>query len=394
MVDYNELMGWLSVPRPNASQAERRTLQALQAWLERRLIPYRLHSFRLYPYFFIAIGAWLILSRTLLALAIWLRWGWPAAVIAFLGLLGGTVDVALGVPLVGWPGATRGENLLIEFEPTDPQQEIVFSAHYDTKSEFLDHRQRMFFIKNLPLGILLTVLLGLLGPLDRALLDASASWAPLTYVTGVLLSLPLLFLAWGLGLNLSLGRFCPPSQGAVDNGAACAILLGLADRVQNGELLLERTRLTLAIFSGEEVNMQGSHAYTAGRDWSLPTLAVNLEVMAQDGSYVYWEQDGTSLKLVPTSPQLNQTLAETVAEVCGAPAIPAGPVNSDGYSFLRVGVPAATLGTYDTKWVDRGFHSPADNLGRVVMERLPEAVEILARLVYKYDSGQTQMPKK
>jgi hypothetical protein len=384
-------MGWLSVPRPNGSQAERQTRQTLVGWLEGHSIPYRLHDFRLYPNFFIVIGVWLILSRTLLALAIWLRWGWPATAIALLGLLGGTVDVAFNIPLIGWPGATRGENIIIQFEPRNPHQEIIFSAHYDTKSEFLDHRQRMFFIKNLPTGILLTILLGLLGPLDHTLLAINSAWAPITYAAGILFSLPLLVLAWGLGLNLSLGRFSPPSQGAVDNGAACAILLGLADRIQQGQLALESTRLTLAIFTGEEVNMQGSRAYTAGRDWPLPTLAVNLEVMAQDGSYVYWEQDGTSLKLVPTSPQVNQVLAETVADVTGSKAMPAGPVNSDGYSFLRVGIPATTLGTYDTKWIDRGFHSPADNLERVVMARLPEAVVILARLVTKFDLDQFRM---
>lgn len=381
-------MGWLSIPRPNGSLAERQTRQAIIDWLERRSMPYRLHGFRLYPNFFFAIGVWLILSRTLLAIAIWLRWGWPTTVIALLGLLGGTIDVAFNIPLVGWPGATRGENIIVQFEPRSPRQEIVLSAHYDTKSEFLDHRQRMFFIKNLSNGILLTILLGLLGPLDHALLDINSAWAPFTFAAGILFSLPLLVLAWGLGLNLSLGRLSPPSQGAVDNGAACAILLGLADRVQQGGLILEKTRLTLAIFTGEEVNMQGSRAYAAGRDWSLPTLAVNLEVMAQDGSYVYWEQDGTSLKLVPTSLQLNQALAETVANVTGAMPMPAGPVNSDGYSFLRVGIPATTLGTYDTKWVDRGFHSPADNLDRVVMARLPEAVEILAHLVTKFDLDQ------
>ena len=69
----------------------------------------------------------------------------------------------------------------------------------------------------------------------------------------------------------------------------------------------------------------------------------------------------------------------------GSPARPVGPVNSDGYSFLRVGIPATTLGTYDKKLVDRGFHGPADNLDRVVMERLPEAVEILASFVHYYD---------
>lgn len=31
----------------------------------------------------------------------------------------------------------------------------------------------------------------------------------------------MLFLAWGFGLNLALGRFVTPREGAIDNGAAC-----------------------------------------------------------------------------------------------------------------------------------------------------------------------------
>ncbi|MBN1146666.1 MAG: M28 family peptidase [Anaerolineales bacterium] len=390
MPDYSELMHILSKPRPNGSAAERSTRQALQAWLEARSIPHRLHSFKRYPHFNTAIGVWLIFSRSLLALAIWLRWGWPAALIAFLGLPGGLLDVALGIPLVTWPGADRGENILIEFEPPNPEKEMLLSAHYDSKTELLDHHQRLFFIRKLPLGILLTVLLGLLGPLDSYLMGAGSPWARLTYSAGALLSLALLFLAWGLGLNLSLGCLRRPSQGAVDNGAACAILLGLAESLQNGRLPLERTRLVLALFTAEEVNMQGSRAYASQRAWALPAIALNLEVMAQDGDYVYWEQDGSSLKLAPTSPEVNHRIAQSVAEVVGLPAHPAGPVNSDGYSFLRMGIPTTTLGTYDTEWGERGFHGPADNLERVVMARLPEAVEILAHFVRKYDAAKKE----
>lgn len=392
MVDYTELMHILSKPRPSGSVAERKTREALGKWLAGREIPFQIHTFRLYPYFFVAIGIWLIFSRSLLALGIWLRWGWPSALIALLGLLGGLVDVVLNYPLVTWPGATQGENILIEFGPSDATQEIVLSAHYDSKTELLDHRQRLFFIKNLRLGILLTVFLGVIAPLDSALLETGSLWAPFTYITGGLLSLPLLFMAWGLGLNLSVGRFRSPSQGAVDNGAACAILLGLADFIQKGGLTLNRTRLTLALFTGEEVNMQGSRVYALGRQWPLPAMALNLEVLAQDGDYVYWEQDGTSLKLVPTSLAINQVIAVTVSEVTGSPARPVGPVNSDGYSFIQAGLPATTLGTYDTNLKDRGFHGPADNLGRIVMARLPEAAEILARFVTKYDRGEAPFP--
>lgn len=400
MIDYSELMRLLSRPRPNGSAAEQQTCQALQGWLQSHHIPYHTHTFRIYPYFFEAIGLWLIVSRTLLALAIALRWGWPAFWIGWIGLLGGLVDVALGFPFVGRPISRSAQNILIQFDPPPaepispnpppparPEQELVFSAHFDSKTELLDHRQRMVFVRSLPLGILLTIVLALLGPLDRALLQAGSPAAPFTYGLGLLLSLPLLYLAWGLGLSLSLGRLRAPSQGAVDNGAACAILLGLANRVAGGELKLHRTRLTLALFTGEEVNMQGSRAYIDSREWPLPAAALNLEVMAQNGEYVIWEQDGTSLKLVPVSARLNQAVSAAVEEVTGAPPRPVGPINSDGYSFLRRRIPSTTLGTYDRRWVDRGFHHATDNLDRVVIDRLPQGVEILACLARRLDSA-------
>jgi hypothetical protein len=40
---------------------------------------------------------------------------------------------------------------------------------------------------------------------------------------------------------------------------------------------------------------------------------------------------------------------------------------------------------HTTGMKDGGFHRPADNLGRVVMDRLPEGVEILTRLLRSYD---------
>ncbi len=394
MTDYQALLRIFSIPRHNGSPAERRTRQVIVDWLNQRDIPHQLQSFRLYPYFMPAIGVWLIFSRTLLALSIWLRWGWPAAPIAIIGLVGGLVDVVLGFPLVTWPGATQGQNILITYQPDEARHELLLSAHYDTKTELLDHRQRMVLIRSLPIGIAITIILGVLGPLDTWLQATGSAWAQIGYLTGVALSLPMLVLAWGIGLNTTLGGLRPPSQGAVDNGAACAILLGLAERIRKGDIPFKHTRLTLALFTGEEAQMQGSRAYTAGRDWDLPAMAINLEVMAQDGDYVFWEQDGTSLNLVPTSNQINQALVDAVTAVTGAPARGVGPVNSDGYSFLRVGVPATTLGTYDSLLVDRGFHSSQDNLERVVMARLPEAVNILIHVINKLEDGSLQPSPK
>jgi len=317
MIDYRELMGILSVPRPNGSAAERATARALREWLDRRGISYRVQAFRLYPYFFECVGLWLILSRSLLAAAVWARWGWWTLPIALVGLLGGALDVALHWPLVTWPGARRGENLLVEFEPPGAKREIILSAHYDSKTELLDHCQRAYLFRYMNLGILLTLLLGLWGPLDAWLVSGAIHWI------GVLLTIPLLLLAWGMGLHLSLGRTLKPSQGAVDNGAACAILLGLAGKLSKGEALPPETKITLALFTGEEVNMQGSRAYVKSRAWPLPASALNLEIMAQDGDYIYWEEDGDAFRVLPTTKSLNEMYAAAVEKVTGAPAQPA-----------------------------------------------------------------------
>jgi hypothetical protein len=386
MIGSAEWMELISRPRPAGSRAAEEVRQKLLEWCHRRQIPYRLHSFRLYPYFFVAIGLWLVITRLLLAAAVGLRWGWGVLAIALAGLAGGLVDYVLDIPLVSWVGAKQSHNILIEFEPRQFHRELILSAHYDSKTELLDHRQRMIFLKNMPLGIALTALLGLLGPVDRALLQNGSPWAQVTYAVSLTLCIPVLFLTCGMGFNLSLGRLRKnPSQGAVDNGAACAILLGLAEDFKSSGVFLENTRLTLALFDGEEVSMQGSRAYTHSRSWTAPVSVLNLEVMAQDGDYVYWEQDGTSLRLMPTSAEMNQCVCAAVAGVTGAPALPVGPVNSDGYSFLRLGIPTTTLGTYDKKWKDSGFHLPSDNLERVVFDRLPEGVEILKKVIWSYD---------
>ena len=373
----------LSRPRPSGSAAEREVVRTLQTWLNARGLPYRLQSFTLYPYFLNCIGVWMLCAHTLLAVSVWLHWGWVSSLIAALGILGGLLDTAFDIPLVTWPGKTTGQNILIEFESAHPRRELVISAHYDSKTELFDHQVRYFFVRNLPVGIALAIVLGVLSPLEKFL---PAPWTDPIHTLSNLLTIPLLFLVWGLGLNLWLGRWRHnPSQGAVDNGAACAILLGLAKQIADGNVQFENTRLTLALFGGEEVNMQGSRAYALGREWKLPSAALNLEIMAQDGEYVLWEQDGMSLKLFPTDKGVNQAVSDAVVKVTGKPILPAGPINSDGYSFIRARVPVATLGTYDSKLQGRGLHLPGDALSRVKMSKLPEGVEILAQFIRSYD---------
>lgn len=387
MVNFDELMGIFSTPRHNSSAALEGTYQEIINWLNSRTIPFSIHKFKLYPYIFIATGIWLILSRTLLAFSMWFKWGGISLFIAILALMGGYIDVAFGFPLISWMGKKTGKNIILQFSPAYPKQELIFSAHYDTKTEVLDHIQRMFFLKNIPLGIFLTLLIGVCGLLISSQFNFSSNADTIIYWLGVIATIPLLFLAWGLGINLSFGWLKSPSEGAVDNGAACAILLALGEELNKGKIKLQTTSVKIILFSGEEVNMQGSTAYAKELAPKIPIYVINLEVMAQNGDYVYWEQDGTSLKLLTTSKALNNLFKETVIEITGRNAVSGGPINSDGGSFLRKNIPATTIGTYDKILQERGFHSKKDNINRVNLERLPEGVTILTAIIQKFGSS-------
>ena len=151
--------------------------------------------------------------------------------------------------------------------------------------------------------------------------------------------------------------------------------------------------MTLAFFTGEEANLQGSRAYVRSRDWRLPVVAVNLELLGQDGDYVTWERDAMGFRPLSTAAGVNAALAAAVQEVTGHLPQPAGSINSDGASFLARGIPTAVLGTCDRELGLGGMHRPSDALGRVITARLPEAVEILARFVQHSDSESPFPPR-
>ena len=109
----------------------------------------------------------------------------------------------------------------------------------------------------------------------------------------------------------------------------------------------------------------------------LPSCLEAIQLLAQDGDYVFWKKDGNIFRQLPTDDSLNRTFATAVARVTGREARSEPVVNSDGASFLFAGIPATTIGTTDRSLGETGFHRPTDNLDRVIMDRLPEGVEIL-----------------
>jgi hypothetical protein len=349
--------------------------------LDQRGIRYQTQRFRLFPCSNELIGIWLLLAVLLLAATVVLRLVWPTLAFVALGMALVIINVVLGWPLVVWPIASTGENLLVTFEPEQYQRELVIATHYDSKTELFDHTITGTLFGYLPHAIGFAIIILLLGILDRIVFLSGSTGAIAIQVVSVLLTIPVVWVVGAVGLNLIPGRWIAQSEGAVDNGAACIILLGLAEQLAQGTIAHAGTRITLAWFAGEEVSMQGSHAFLHSRSWPLPTTAVNLELLGQDGPYVLWQSEGNVLTSAPTDPQLNTYMATIVERVTGQPAALVGGINSDGYAFIKAGIRTCVFGSYDKQYGSSGLHRPTDNRERVVPERLVQCVSILEALI-------------
>ncbi len=387
--EFRELMKILSKPRPNGSKALKDTRDALGSWLSDHTIPYKWHSYKARPYFLEAMGISLLLPQTLLVLAVWFRLGWPALALSIMGLLITQLE-AKGFPLLSRLGAGQSENIVLEFSPSFPKQELILSAHYDSKTELMDHQLRSAFVNRLPIAAALSLVLGFLGLLDVFLRPST----DIVFFIGVGLSIPHIILVAGVAANFIFGRFARPSQGAIDNGAACAILLDLARLLADEELTLQQTKLTIVLFTGEEIAAQGSTAYVANREWSLPSVALNLELCGQNGSYIVWNKyGGGSVPIYPAPPAVNDVVMSTITHFNQEVRLVEEPVGTDTVPFLAKGIPATSIGTVDRELGMEGFHGPADNLERVSLEQLPETRAIVAHILCEYDRGNLLIEK-
>lgn len=126
------------------------------------------------------------------------------------------------------------------------------------------------------------------------------------------------------------------------------------------------------------------------RLWSLPTIAVNLELLGQRGPYVLWDHDGDALRRIAIAPQVNALVRASVRQATGSAPQHHSRINSDAGSFLFAGIPAAVLGSADPALGVDGMHRPSDSAARVDPARTTEAAEILRTLIAQYDHGDAE----
>ena len=379
-----DILKTIAVPRPNGSDEFYRAAEYIKGWLAERNLPVETHLFSMRPYIYeIAATAIIILTILFIYLAFF-RKSWLAALpVLLLGLLM-LFEFSLGIPVLSGLVRKEAENIVIAFHPGSAEQELIFSAHYDSKTQPLDHRQRELVFKLIIPSVAAGALLAL-------------AWWGLHYrkrrpgkalrllLGGLMALLPAYWLL--LALTFGGGFMVRPSPGAVDNGTATAVLMKLSEEL--AELPLEKTAVTVVIFAAEELNVQGSQAYVRDRERTLPCCNVNLELVCQDGDYVYWAEDGVFTSRYSTSKGLNALLDEAVTGTTGRSAAPlegAFTTISDSGSFLAAGIPSTTLGNAGS--AELGccfFHSHLDNLERVVPERIDELVQILKEFTLLLD---------
>jgi hypothetical protein len=379
-------MDLLRTPRPNGSRALRRAVGAVEEWLVAEGIPARSHQFTLRPLSMEILGGWFMLGGLLLVLAGATRQGGHALLVALSLIAIPLLETRFLQPTITALVRHRARNLVASFPAPAPRREVILCAHIDSKTELLDHERRARLLRLGPAAMALAVT-GALLLAGASLLRSEVAKEMVFYLALFFGIVPAAGCALGMGANLAAGRLRRrQSSGAVDNGAAVAVLLDTAWRLQRGTIPLEHTSVTLLFTVGEEAQMQGALAYVRDRDnWPLPTSVVNLEILGQDGGYLLWAEDGTAMLSLEADAELNAALVRAVEAKTGERPTTAPQINSDAFAFLRQGIPAATLGSYDQQLGERELHGPLDSPERVCPARLIQATNILARFLVDLD---------
>jgi len=366
MADWNALLDHLgNGPRENGT----RELDAAAQWLASELGSYGLEpelwAYTAHPWRLRIAGAVALTGAVLYVLAMLRKKHAAAFGVALAAPLLIVAELELGIPLLGALHSAPQHHVVVTLPPQQPpaKQRLVFSAHYDTKTDLLDHVERAPLQA---LGLPLTLLMLFAAARPRPRLTKVA-------VAGAGLN--------GLGLFLSLtgGAFVSArSHGAIDDGAGCAVVLELARTLK-----LEHTEVKAVFFSAEEIGLEGSRAWVKTLDTSLPTRVINLDGVGFSKELSLFKAEGGTLKSYAPDEQLVAAI-DAVAPLYRAWY----PGTTDARSFLAAGIPAVNLGSeLPGHALPRNLHSSADNRSLVDLAALDETVRVLTEVARRLDTA-------
>lgn len=379
MIDWDELLGPLTeTPRENGTAALARTATFLADALARAGLTVERVAYTAQPYRLRVAGVVILAGSLVYAWLLRAGRGRAALVLAVLLPVLLLAELDFFVPVFGWIGATPQEHVVGRLAPAETAaRRLVFAAHYDTKTDVLDHVERApVEILALPVAVLM---------IGAALVPSARRVRGVAVVASV---------AYGLGAFVAFtgGAFVGArSPGALDDGAACAVLVRLADTLAHGSRPAH-TEVEVVLLSAEEVGVQGSWAYARARFATppdVPTYVVNLDPVGASRDLAVVRREAFTTRAYDPDPRLVALLDAVYRAERGVP-LPRTRFGggTDGRSFLAHGVPAATLISEVPGHVFiRHLHSARDARSRVDGAALDATVAYLVGVVSAADAG-------
>ncbi len=376
---WDELLRMLADrPRENGTAALYDTATFLREVLSHAGIESRTFEYVAYPHRLGVIGVVALLQA--IAYAVALRRHWSTVALALAVLVPGMVIVELDwcIPVLGWMGGSApAQHVIAEIGPAQPKSLLLVTAHYDTKTDLLDHVERA------PIAILAlpVALLALGGALwaRRRPGGKLARWVGRIVVVQGIGGFVVL-----CGGVVASGR----SHGALDNGGSCAVLVQLAKRLAAAPLA--HTAVRFVWLSGEEEGVQGSWRYAeqalAAR--SLPIRVINLEGMGAASRFAVFGAEQSTFRRYPPDPFLLARADEAHRARTQLPIhVTWYSGVTDARSFLAHEIPALTvMGDTPDHSFTRHLHSARDNRSRIAEAALDDTVTFLLEVLRRLDA--------
>jgi len=387
-MDMMAVLEKIAVPRPNHSYALEKTASYLKDVLTSWGIPFAVQEFHLRPYFMLFVGITILILALCFAFAIYKKRPVAALILALAIPTILILEYEFFVPVTSWLVQKEGENIIMHFPSSSAARELIFCAHYDSKTDFWDHIQRARLYQFIPVAIAMSVLLALWTFFTRR---KGAFSKKIPRIVTMALAGTFVFYIGLLALGFGGFVFVPErnySYGAVDNGAAVVSLLALARDIHDKKIDIGSSSVTILFTAGEEVNLQGAHQYvqefisTDRRKGKIPLYCVNLELAGQKGNLFYVRKVGIFLKFYHASSELVSRIESSWRSVTGRTVDAEKSITDDSQRFMAAGIPSITIGYNGVPGMGMGgFHSEKDNMGRVNPDNLALMVKVLEKFI-------------
>jgi acetylornithine deacetylase/succinyl-diaminopimelate desuccinylase-like protein len=386
MPTWDPLLARLAeTPRENGTAALHETARFLFEALERTGLEVALFPFTAQPFALRLAGVialaggllyWRLVRRGRARAALAVAIAVPFALVA---------QLEWYLPVFGWIGAEAQDHVLARRAAHAPEQRLIFAAHYDTKTDLLDHVERapvdLLAVPVIPLMLVGAWAAGRAprGPRVLGALASVAAWSAAAYGVASFSA-------------LSAGAFVPKrSPGALDDGGSCAVLVRLAEELA-AKQPAGRTEVEILLLSAEETGVQGSWAYAAQRFASppeLPTVVVNLEGIGASSDFAVLPRERFTMRSFEPGARAVRLLdaAHRRRFGRGVPFTDFGGA-TDARSFLAHGIPAATLVSNEPGHrFPRGLHSRRDVRSRLDPAALDASVAFLLEVIAVAESN-------